>query len=157
MTARKSKFEGKVVAVPLQDGRFALGVVARHHSHAVVGYFFPETYAQKPSLEGLSLLRAEDAALVFRFANTPLSSGRWHVLGELPGWDRAQWPVPLFRAWWNKDVPRPPELQPYDEVTLVALDRVFTTPEEWELHPEDGYSPQDVAEAKLNRILGGAT
>ena len=60
--------EGDWFAVPLREGGFAAGVVARANPKAVLlGYFFGPRRAAVPSVEEVSRLRPDDAVLVGKF------------------------------------------------------------------------------------------
>src|SRR5262249_58700798 len=43
--------EGDWFAVPLGDGRYVLGRIARHHRATVLGYFFKPAYDHVPTLD----------------------------------------------------------------------------------------------------------
>lgn len=89
--------EGDWFAVPLRDGGFAVGLVARSNPKAaLLGYFFGPRLGASPSLEDLGGLRPGDAVLVGRFGHLGLKQGRWPVLGRRDDWDRTNWPMPVF-------------------------------------------------------------
>lgn len=100
--------EGSIFVVPLRGNGYARGVVARSGKEGkiLLGYFFgPRLSARSPvPLEDVnpngSILRA-------LFGDLSLISGEWPVSGQVPNWDKAQWPMPDFvrkepfskRAW----------------------------------------------------------
>jgi hypothetical protein len=92
--------EGDCFGVPLPDGGYAIGVIARASSNRgkgiLLGYFFGPRRTALPSLEQLAPLTVKDATYVCRFGDLGLSNGTWPVLGHLPGWSRVQWPMPFF-------------------------------------------------------------
>jgi hypothetical protein len=90
--------EGDVFCVPLADGTFSLGVIARmtNAGKVLLGYFFTTVFRQCPNVETMPLLRAEDAARIIRFGDLGLFNGEWTVVGRLPEWQRADWPMPPF-------------------------------------------------------------
>jgi hypothetical protein len=97
--------EGDWFAVPLGQDVHAVGVVARRRQRGrgvMVGYFFGP-FDSPPALDHLAELRPADAVLVREFANAPIryneraKSGSWPLLGKVSGWDRAAWPIPVFR------------------------------------------------------------
>lgn len=97
--------EGDWFAVPLEQAVHAVGVVARRHRRGrgvMVGYFFGP-FESPPALDCLAELRPADAVLVREFAKVPIrydelaKSGSWPRLGKVSGWDRAAWPVPVFK------------------------------------------------------------
>lgn len=88
--------EGTAFSVPLREGGYGLGVVARMapKGKLVLGYFFgPRKETPEFDLGGL---QASDAVLVGRFGDLHLFDGKWKTLGQVPHWDRARWPLPLF-------------------------------------------------------------
>jgi hypothetical protein len=106
---KQSYQEGSWFAVPLLDGGYGWGLVARLSpgSKIMLAYLFGPKLARLPSLEELNTLRPQDAVKVLRCGDMALASGHWRVLGEIDIWDPAMWPVPQFlrradalkRAW----------------------------------------------------------
>lgn len=91
--------EGDWFAVPLQEGGFAVGIIARttpHKDGILLGYFFGPRCDQLPKLEEFSRLSTVDAVLVERFGDLGLINGTWPILGQISGWDRSAWPTPAF-------------------------------------------------------------
>ena len=90
--------EGDVFCVPLGDGMFSLGVIARmaKQGKVLLGYFFTTVFRQCPNVETMPSLRAEEAARVIRFGDLGLLNGEWTVIGRLPEWQRDEWPMPAF-------------------------------------------------------------
>ncbi len=101
--------EGSWFAVPLLDGGYARGMVARlaPASKIMLAYLFGPRLPRLPTLEQIERLRPDDALRVLRVGDMALASGHWTVLGESALWQPAQWPVPQFlrraealrRAW----------------------------------------------------------
>jgi hypothetical protein len=106
---KQSYQEGSWFAVPLLDGGYGWGLVARLSpgSKIMLAYLFGPKLPRFPSLEELNTLRPQDAVKVLRCGDMALASGHWRVLGDIDMWDPAQWPVPQFlrradalkRAW----------------------------------------------------------
>ena len=91
--------EGDWFAVPLREGGFAVGVIARampHKEGILLGYFFGPRRDDVPTLDELKSLSASDAVLVDRFGQLGLVRGTWPLLGRIDGWDRGAWPTPAF-------------------------------------------------------------
>ena len=89
--------EGDWFAIPLKDGGFGIGLIARANRKGVLlGYFFGPRQVAAPSLEDAAELSPEQAILVQRFGHLGLKQKTWPLLGRLDGWDRHQWPVPIF-------------------------------------------------------------
>jgi hypothetical protein len=95
--ARIRYAEGDWFAVPLRDGGFAVGVVARANKNGVLlGYFFGPRQRDVPSLDDVEELVAKDAVLIKKFGDLGLKSGKWPLLGSAPSWNRDEWPMPTF-------------------------------------------------------------
>jgi hypothetical protein len=90
--------EGDVFCVPLGDGTFLLGVIARmtNRGKVLLGYFFSTVFQQRPNVETMPPLRAKDAARIIRFGDLGLFNGEWTLVGRLPEWHRDEWPMPPF-------------------------------------------------------------
>jgi hypothetical protein len=91
--------EGDWFAVPLPNGGFAVGVIARampSHGGVLLGYFFGPRRETTPTLEELSALSTSDAILVRKFGHLGLVHQRWPNLGRIGRWDRTAWPIPTF-------------------------------------------------------------
>lgn len=101
--------EGSWFAVPLLEGGYGTGLVARlaPGGRIMLAYLFGPRYARLPPLEQLAPLQPADALRVLRVGDMALASGRWPVLGETVDWNPALWPMPSFlrrasalrRAW----------------------------------------------------------
>lgn len=146
--------EGSVFVVPLSDGGYARGVVARHapKGRLVFGFFFG------PRLKSLDEPRLDDllpgnAVLRVRFGDLGLINGEWRIYGTVPGWDRSKWPMPAFvrrdpsgNAAW---VVRYSDTNPSQKVGDSRID-VDSAKE----LPADGSSGSAAVETKLERLLG---
>ena len=83
--------EGDWFAVPLIDGGFAVGLIARANpSGVLLGYFFGPQRSEVPAVEGIAGLRPGDAVLVRKFGHLGIVQGKWPLLGRLDGWDRRE-------------------------------------------------------------------
>lgn len=101
--------EGTWFAVPLRNGGYATGLVARlaPTGKIMLAYLFGPRRARLPQLSELEGLRAGDAIRVLRTGDMGLANGRWPVLGPIGHWQPADWPMPRFlrraerlsRAW----------------------------------------------------------
>ncbi|WP_198152979.1 Imm26 family immunity protein [Pseudofrankia sp. DC12] len=89
--------EGDWFAVPLREGGYAIGIVARANRDGVLlGYFFGPRRDAVPTLADVQGLLPGDAALVGKFGHLGLKQGKWLVLGRLDGWHRDLWPMPAL-------------------------------------------------------------
>ena len=121
--------EGSWFAVPLINGGYAAGLVARMSPQGkiMLAYLFGPKRLTMPTLEDVRALKAGDALKAIRTGDMALANGRWPVLGEAEGFDRNDWPMPVFirrsdalkRAWQATygDDPAKPEREvsvPYE-------------------------------------------
>jgi hypothetical protein len=90
--------EGMWFAVPLAEGGFGAGVVARtKRGHGVIlVYLFGPRRERLPELAELTFLSPTSAIKVVRIGDLHIIDGSWPLLGTTPGWDRRRWPMPLF-------------------------------------------------------------
>lgn len=122
---------GDWFAIPLREGGFAHGLVARasEKGGVVLGYFFGPRRRAIERLDDLADRRAADAVRVMRFGDLSLVDGSWPIVGRSPGWDPEDWPMPHFvrrdplsgRAWavlYRDDDPS----EVRDEVLAVQTD-----------------------------------
>ena len=86
--------------VPIAEGGYALGVVARSSGvlqgafRELVCYFFgPRLYALP---EAPPDLQPEDTVWIRVFDNQAIEKGDWPVIGTHPCFDRMEWPAPDF-------------------------------------------------------------
>jgi Immunity protein 26 len=89
--------EGTCFIVPLQNGQFARGIASRVDGEAgAMGYFFgPPLKNAKDAVFDTSI-RPKNTVLTGRFSILGMLLGEWPILGTLPGWNREEWPLPLF-------------------------------------------------------------
>lgn len=148
--------EGDWFSVPLKEGGYALGVVARKGKKGVLlGYFFGPIRSRLPALEAARALSADEAVLVEIFGDLYLRRQMWPVLGKLSSWDREKWPMPLFgrtddmsgRAW--KIV--------YSDDPSAAPTVIPCGPEEASRYRKDGLSGAGAVEVELTEILRDGT
>ena len=100
--------ESSVFLVPLRNGGYARGVVARCNDKGKVllGYFFGPRLASTNDVV-LYDLDPANADLRVRFGDLGLLKGEWPIVGTVPHWDRSMWSMPDFvrrsdlskRAW----------------------------------------------------------
>lgn len=95
--ARTKYREGDWFAVPLREGGFGIGIVARANADgALLGYFFGPLRVETPNLCDVAVLKSGDAVLVGKFGHLGITQGKWPVLGRVDDWDRAEWSMPVF-------------------------------------------------------------
>ncbi|MGH8189839.1 MAG: Imm26 family immunity protein, partial [Rhodanobacteraceae bacterium] len=89
--------EGSTFLVPLKNGGFARGVVARASpkGRGVMGYFFGPRLSSKDGVTWNDL-DPSGAILRIRFGDLGLINGEWPICGQVPNWNRDDWPMPDF-------------------------------------------------------------
>jgi hypothetical protein len=74
-----------------------MGVLARRDGKGrAFGYFFGPRMEKEATLDIATLVPTR-AALVCRFGENGLRTGRWPVVGEIPGFSREVWALPKFQ------------------------------------------------------------
>ncbi|MFB9923906.1 Imm26 family immunity protein [Amycolatopsis halotolerans] len=159
MTRRgaKQKYrEGDWFAVPLESGKYAVGLIARStkKSHSIFfGYFFGPARAAVPSLSDIEGLRPDDAIWLSQFGDIGLHDGTWPVLGQSPGWDRADWPMPAFA---HKDALIPDRYvrreYPNEDPGIHSTQQRISAEDAATL-PEDGLAGSGFVEQRLTKLL----
>jgi hypothetical protein len=97
MAKSKVKFqEGDVFAVPLDEGGYILGIIVRNNKIAPLGYFFKKVYPEVPDNCELDLSKDSLLTAVV-FGVIGLARGEWPIIGRVEGFQRKDWPVPLFQ------------------------------------------------------------
>ncbi|HET7406962.1 MAG TPA: immunity 26/phosphotriesterase HocA family protein [Mycobacteriales bacterium] len=145
--------EGDWFAVPLREGGYAVGVVARANPKAaLLGYFFGPRRDEPPTLDDLRDLKPQDAVVVGKFGHLGLVQGKWPILGRHDDWDRTDWPMPVFvryeeltgrsfRVFYDDD----------DPAKMLREEQV--TPGTAEHGPRDGLMGAGFVEKVLTREL----
>jgi hypothetical protein len=138
---RSSYREGDWFAVPLREGGYALGVIARVNPDGVLlGYFFGPRRAEMPTLEDVRGFNRRDAVVVGKFGHLGLTQRKWPVLGQVDGWDRSEWPVPVFVR--------------YEELTGRALLAYYDDEDPNKLLREEELPPGAVADGPKDSMMG---
>lgn len=90
--------EGDWFAVPLRDGGYVIGLVARAApgGKILLGYFFGPRRDRVPTLTELGPLQASRAALIAQFGDLGLIERSWPIIGHFDVWNRKAWPMPRF-------------------------------------------------------------
>jgi hypothetical protein len=88
---------GTWFAVPLRNGGFATGVVARHSPDGVIlVYLFGPKRPKVARLDQLEGLTKAIAIKVSIAGDLGLLEGRWPIIGKFPSWQDSEWPMPKF-------------------------------------------------------------
>lgn len=95
---RKHMEEGMVFGVPLEEGGYSPGVVARYFrvNRILLGYFYPRVNDGGENHINVGDLRPEHSIAQFLSVDDEYRSGRWPIWGKIPNWSRENWPLPFF-------------------------------------------------------------
>ncbi|TRC78849.1 hypothetical protein FJV83_11275 [Mesorhizobium sp. WSM4307] len=147
--------EGSVFRIPLPDGGFARGLVARMapRGRILLGYFFgPRMFSADTNV---SDLLPTEAIVAGRFGDLHLMDGKWEIFGEIVGWNRTDWPIPEFI---HHDALRilPDMIVRYsdDDIVLGTRERRPVFPADL---AEDGLMGAGFVEIRLSRLLAEKT
>jgi hypothetical protein len=145
--------EGDWFAVPLRDGGYAVGLIARANPKgALLGYFFGPRRVHIPQLHDVSGLRPDDAVLVGTFGHLGIVHGTWPLLGSLDDWERQNWPTPVF-VRYEELTGRSFHVFYDDNDPNRVLREKQVAPGEAEQAPKDGLMGAGFTEAILTRLL----
>jgi len=146
--------EGDTFAVPLKSGGFAVAVVARISpgGRVLLGYFFGPRLKTSPAGPLVPQLRNGDAILVARFGDLGIIRGEWTPLGQVPGFTRNAWPMPVFHR--QVLLGGPPVRVQYRDDDPNSVPRESPISEnEAKLLPEDGLLGSVAVERVLDSLL----
>lgn len=145
--------EGSWFALPLREGGYAIGVVARMapEGRIVLAYLFGPKRDAVPVLSEVENLRAEDAVKCLRVGDLGLVNGEWPVIG-VAHWVREDWPMPSFvrrdplskRAW----------LVRYSDTDPRQIEQEDLLPNEASALEEASLCGYGSVEIKLTKLLG---
>ncbi|MCC6552145.1 MAG: immunity 26/phosphotriesterase HocA family protein [Polyangiaceae bacterium] len=89
---------GTAFLVPLRDGGFALGVLARADKKgSAFGYFFGPRVSSAAEVR-LDRVVPEDALLVGMFGDLEIIRGNWPIIGKIDTWSPDRWSMPPYRG-----------------------------------------------------------
>lgn len=152
--SRQSYREGVWFGVPLRDGGFGVGLIARMDPQGAVllGYFFEPRRTSVPELREVENYEPSDSVMVRRFGSLELQRGGWPIIGSSPDWDRARWPMPVFGRLvehdgvaWRVEYP--------DENPNATPRETRIRVEEYNRLPDDGLLGAGLAEIMLTKAL----
>jgi hypothetical protein len=118
--------EGTWFAVPLRNGGYGTGVVARHSAAgALLIYLFGPKRREPAVLGDVERLTKDDAIKVSRAGDLGLIEGNWPIIGQSASWNRDEWPMPQFVR--KDDITRTAWLVTHSEedpIQVVSEERV---------------------------------
>ena len=151
--ARVAYREGDWFGVPLRDGGFGIGLIARANPGGVLlGYFFGPMRPDVPKLEDVVGLRPDDAVLVRKFGHLGITQGKWPLIGRTVGWERRYWPTPVF-VRYEELTGRSFRVYYDDNNPNKVIREEAVPPGEADQAPKDGLMGAGFAEGALTRLL----
>ena len=91
--------EGSIFCVPLREGGFAIGVIARvskNNSGGLLGYFFGPKLKSIPNSSIANSLKPSCVFKILRFGDLSLLRKEWPIVFRFSNWKRQDWPMPYF-------------------------------------------------------------
>jgi len=145
--------EGDCFSIPLREGGFARGVVARMDGNGIIfGYFFGPKIAEFSDVH-VGDLRSDKAIFTGQFGDLGLLNEEWKVIGRVADWSRERWPMPSFLRF--ESGASTGFLSEYDDESLkcireqeVQLSRINV-----EDFPKDSVMGYGFVEMKLTKLL----
>jgi hypothetical protein len=145
--------EGSVFVVPLRDGGYARGVVARATKRGKVlfGYFFGPKF---PSLRAVTThdIDPSRAILCIRFGDLGLIKGVWPIVGNVISWDRSKWPMIAFIR--REEISKRAWLVHYSDNDPTIIDSEIPTDFDANL-PRDSMAGYGAVEIRMTKLLKG--
>ena len=157
-TKKKVKYnEGDWFAVPLTNGHFGVGLIARvdRKMHEIIGYFFGDVYADIPVLRKHLTYSPGDAVLIQWVVDRGIVEGLWPIILTGQGINKQKWIVPVFGQpdygrppmgyWIRYDNENPSSVQPIER-RYVLWNEVCHL-------PSNGLAGHIALERKLSHLL----
>jgi len=145
--------EGDCFAVPLCEGGFARGVVARMNKKGkILGYFFGPKFSKIDDVHVTPDIIPANSIDVTFFGDLGLVTNEWTVIGKIDPWVRENWPIPIFgfvEPIWKKWG----ELRYTPEKDLMAMIIQRVSVEEASKHLSSGTSGSEAVEIYLTKLL----
>jgi len=146
--------EGTIFAVPLPNGGYARGVIARTSKKGglLFGYFFGPRIEQLNQVD-LSNLSARHAIYSKLFGDLGLIKEDWPLVGSVSAWDRSHWPLPDFVR--QDDLGKKAWLVRYSDDDLNQIEAEYPIEYPSQL-PRNGLAGYGFVESKLDMMIGPA-
>jgi hypothetical protein len=145
--------EGTWFAIPLRQGGFGVGRIARlsPKGDIILAYLFGPRRETVPTLNEMDFLQPPDAVKVLQTGARGLKTESWRIIGDSPIWVREKWPSPPFmrkadigRAAWRV-------IYPDDNPNGIPMEERI--PYETSNLERDGLYGHVAAEIALSEIL----
>lgn len=148
--------EGDLFAIPLGDGCYGLGLIARMGTRGgvVLGYFFGPCRSRLPSTDDTLMLRPIDAVLICQFCNPALVNGEWPIVPRSDKWCREDWPQPAFGHIDVVDKSKAYKREyPYNNPSDLFIKETPVSLEEARRLPQDGLYGHLALQSMLTKLL----
>jgi len=147
--------ESSVFAVPLPDGGYARGVVARSNKKGkiLLGYFFGPRLASTNEVT-MNDINPGKSILCVLFGDLGLINGEWPIVGTVPYWERSKWPMPDFVR--RDELSKQAWLVRYSDDDPTQIETEHPTDYDSKLG-RDSLSGYGAVEIKLAKLLGSYT
>jgi hypothetical protein len=146
--------EGDVFVVPLLNGKYAIGLIARKNGKIALGYFFDTVFESPPSQVGQSVLSNRKIALIAKFSTMGIDDGEWPLAQTNIFFAREEWPIPLFKM--QEPITKVYFAVVYEE-DLLHDTRYKISESEAAEYFQDGLSGYVALSNKLSKILKAET
>lgn len=153
-TRSKNVREGSLIAIPLRDNLWGVGLVARKASTGgvLLGYFFKRVYEGLPSSADISKVSTSEVILICLFGDLGIRNGAWKLICQLEDFDRFAWPMTRFAR--IDSVSGNVEYVTYSEEDLVTEITIERGEKHSELSlPRDGLYGYKAVEAVIRKLL----
>jgi hypothetical protein len=147
--------EGDCFLVPLENGGYVRGVVARCNGsiiHKVFSFFFLPKYEHIADAVVDNYLTPVNSLYVHFHTDLGLLDNRWKIIGKISPWIRENWALPVF-GFTDLTLGKWGELRYYDEKTLqmcrqerVSIEKVINL-------PNDGGAGDGYIEGRVAHII----
>ena len=121
----------------------------------ILGYFYGPRFQQQADAYITEDLTPDNTIYIHRCGDLGLVDNNygWKVIGKLPLWNRADWPMPVF-GFINPDNPDKSEIRIFDEDTLEWTHTLkIVSADEAQKHPGIGLGGCCFIERQVSKIL----
>lgn len=144
--------EGSCFSLPLRDYGYALGVVARAGRRGgLLVYLFGPRRDAPPGPDDVASLKPNQALKRIRCGDLRLIRREWQVIGEVPNWNREEWPMPYFI--WREEGTRRARLIQYSESDLTKIEKEMPVPPEITGFEQNSLFGAGAVELFMTRVL----
>lgn len=154
MRRKKLKIkEGDVFAVPLLQGGYAIGLVAREHKGITLGYFFKSIFTEVPEFLDATDINSWPVAFIGKFSSLGIEEEEWPLLKTNFVFKREDWPIPVFKM---QDLLTEQYFAVLYDDTLVNEERYKITKEEADKLFGHAYSGHGSLQKKISSLIDDA-